>query len=128
MVQPRIRWWRVDLGEDEVRAVSDVGPRSTPGSMKNGWNRTPETGPRTPDSGTTAETETVTESETVTGFTWPRRSSRTPDSGPRTPDPGSRTGSDTVTVTVTDTVADTVTVRMEPVTTEPTVPFSGNCQ
>jgi len=33
----------------------------------------------------------VTESETVTGFTWSRWSSRTPDAGPRTPDSGPRT-------------------------------------
>jgi len=37
---------------------------------------------------TESETETVIESETVTGFTWSRCSSRTPDTGPRTPDSG----------------------------------------
>jgi len=67
---------------------------------------------------TETETETVTESETVTGFTWSRWSSRTPDSGPRTPDAGSRTGSDT------DTVTDTDTGSIKPVTCVPTVPFS----
>jgi len=66
---------------------------------------------------TETETETVTGSETVTGFTWSRWSSRTPDSGPRTPDSGPRTGSDTVAATDTDS--------MGPVTGVPAVPFSG---
>jgi len=88
--------------------------------------RTPDAGLRIPDSGTVtvteSETETVTESETVTGFTWSRWSSRTPDPGPRPPDSGPRTGSDTDTVTVTDTD----TGSMAPVTSEPTVSFSGD--
>jgi len=47
---------------------------ATDRGVKDGRNRTPETGLRTPDSGTVTETETetVTESETVTGFTWSR--------------------------------------------------------
>ena len=55
-------------------------------------SRTPDPGFRLPDSGTVAETETetVTESETVTGSTWSRWSSRTPDPGLRTPDSGPR--------------------------------------
>jgi len=72
------------------------------------------------------ETETVTESETVTGFTWSRLSSRTPDTGLRTPDPGLRSGSDTDTVTAT--VTDTDTGWIEPVTGIPAVPFSGDCR
>ena len=67
--------------------------------------RPPEVGSWIFGSVAETETETVTESETVTGFTWSRRSSRPPDSGPRTPD--CRTGSDTATVTATDTDTDT---------------------
>jgi len=56
--------------------------------VKNGRNRTPETGFRTPDPGTVTVTET--EAVTVTEFTRSRRSNRTPDPGFRTPDPGFR--------------------------------------
>ena len=53
---------------------------------------------------TETETEAVTESETVTGFTWSRRSSRTPDPGLRTPDSGTLTETETETVTESETV------------------------
>ena len=71
---------------------------------------------------TETETETVTGSETVTGFTWSRWSSRTPAPGLRPPDSGRRTGSDTATDTVTDTG------WIGPVTGVPAVLLLGNSE
>ena len=69
----------------------------------------------------------MTESETVTGFTWSRCSSRTPDTGLRPPDsgirtPDCRTGSDTDTVAATATDMGAIGL----VTGVPAVPFSGD--
>jgi len=98
--------------------------------MKNGWNRTPDTGIRTPDSGRRkrdrdrdGDRDRVRDRDRIHLVTLEQ-----PAPGLRTPDSGRRTGSDTDTVTVaaTDTATDTATGWMEPVTGVPTVPFSGD--
>jgi len=90
--------------------------------MNNGWNRTPDPGPRIPGAGfrngdrdRDGGRDRVRDRDRIHSVALQQ-----PDPGLRTPDPESRTGSDTVTVTDTDTVT------MAPVTIEPTIPFSSN--